>query len=149
MTTVPGMDGTEALSGRTLVFYDGNCSLCRREITHYRRIDRSGELCWVDITDDHGLLDEHRLSFEAAMRELHVLDKSGVWHRGIDGFTVIWRHLPRYRWLSRLIQLPGIHPAARVAYRRFAEWRFTRRCTTGQCIPLHGTQCSDHSDRCS
>mgnify|MGYP000446977673 CR=1 FL=1 len=35
-------------SGRPLVFYDGSCPLCRREIAHYRRQDRAGALGWVD-----------------------------------------------------------------------------------------------------
>jgi len=34
---------------KPVVFYDGGCPLCRREIAHYRRIDGDRQLCWIDI----------------------------------------------------------------------------------------------------
>ena len=40
---------------RPMVFYDGGCPLCRREIAHYRRIDSTGSLRWVDaMTEQEG-----------------------------------------------------------------------------------------------
>lgn len=118
---------------RPAVFYDGNCPLCRREIAHYRRIDRSGQICWIDAAADHEALARHGLSLEQAMAELHVLDKTGAWRRGLDAFITIWVHLPPYRWLARLASLPGLKQLLAAAYRLFARWRYRRRCGSDGC----------------
>ena len=39
---------------RPMVFYDGGCPLCRREIAHYRRIDSAERLRWVDALNEPG-----------------------------------------------------------------------------------------------
>jgi predicted DCC family thiol-disulfide oxidoreductase YuxK len=118
---------------RPAVFYDGGCPLCRREIAHYRRIDRSGRICWIDAATDHEALARHGLSLEQAMAELHVLDTTGAWRRGLDAFITIWTHLPPYRWLARLAGLPGLKQVLAVAYRLFARWRYRRRCGSDGC----------------
>lgn len=41
---------------RPVAFYDGGCGLCRREIAHYRAIDRDNRIEWVDINTDRRLL---------------------------------------------------------------------------------------------
>lgn len=118
---------------RPVVFYDGACPLCRREIAHYRRIDRSGGLDWIDAASDAETLARYGLSIERAMAELHILDTTGAWCRGLDAFITIWTHLPPYRWLARLASLPGLNQALAVAYRHFARWRYRRRCGSGGC----------------
>jgi len=40
-------------SGRTqlpMIFFDGECPPCRREIAHYRRLQGAELIEWVDIT---------------------------------------------------------------------------------------------------
>jgi predicted DCC family thiol-disulfide oxidoreductase YuxK len=119
--------------GRPLVFFDGGCPLCRREIEHYQRRDRAGALEWVDITRDGQLLAAHGLSAQRAMERLHVLDGEGRWRVGAWGFAAIWERLPGYRWLARLVW--GLHllPALDAAYRPFARWRLRRRCGSDRC----------------
>jgi predicted DCC family thiol-disulfide oxidoreductase YuxK len=34
------------------VFYDGKCGMCRKEITHYKRIAPENVFNWIDITVD-------------------------------------------------------------------------------------------------
>ena len=125
---------------RPVVFYDGSCPLCRREIDHYRRVDRAGRLHWLDIAGEPDRLALSGLSLSDAMAELHVLDAAGQWQRGVDAFLVIWHHLPRYRWLATLVSVTGLHRPLRVAYRRFAAWRYQRRCADGGCPVTHGTR---------
>jgi predicted DCC family thiol-disulfide oxidoreductase YuxK len=117
-----------------VVFYDGGCPLCRREIAHYRRRDRRQRLDWVDVTTAAGKLERHGLNFEQAMAELHVLDEAGHWQRGIDAFLVIWDHLPAYRWLVAPASTPGLKHLLAFGYQRFAAWRYRHRCS-GSCSP--------------
>jgi len=120
-------------TARPTVFYDGDCPLCRREISHYRRVDRANKLHWVDAVNEPESLGEHSLSLEQAMTELHVLDAAGRWQRGVDAFLVIWQHLPVYRWLAKLVTVLGLHCPLGYVYHHFAAWRYRQRCETGSC----------------
>jgi predicted DCC family thiol-disulfide oxidoreductase YuxK len=121
-----------------VVFFDGGCPLCRREIAHYRRIDTGQRLRWVDAVSEPGALKTHGLSLQAAMAELHVLDGNGCWRRGIDAFLVIWQQLPAYRWLAKIIITLGLRRPLAFAYRHFAAWRNRRRCGDHGCSANSG-----------
>jgi predicted DCC family thiol-disulfide oxidoreductase YuxK len=116
-----------------VVFYDGDCPLCRREIAHYRRIDKARRLRWVDAASDAKALAVHGLSHEQAMAELHVRDGTGGWHRGIDAFILIWTRLPAYRWLAHAVSILRLRRPLAFAYRHFAVWRYRRRCGADSC----------------
>jgi len=47
-----------------IVFYDGGCPLCRREIAHYQRIDRDGLIRWLDIQQSEDELQANGLTWE-------------------------------------------------------------------------------------
>jgi predicted DCC family thiol-disulfide oxidoreductase YuxK len=126
------MSGTPAVP---VVFYDGGCPLCRREIAHYRRLDTAARLRWVDAATDDEALTAHGLDYPRAMAELHVLDSEGRWQRGIDAFLVIWNRLPGYRRLAWIITRLGLRGPLGWAYRHFAAWRYRRRCTDGCALP--------------
>ena len=132
--------GPGYLDPRPIVFFDGACPLCRREIAHYRRIDRVQRLHWVDAATEAKILAAHGLDPERAMAELHVLDGNGRWQRGVDAFLVIWSHLPRYRWLARLIAIFGLRTPLGFIYRRFAAWRYRNRCGTNNCVAATGSR---------
>lgn len=119
---------------RTTMFYDGSCPLCRREVAHYRRLDRSGRVHWLDIAADPTPLQAHGVSPEQAMRRLHALDADGRLVSGAWAFAAIWRELPGYRWLARLVTALHLLPLMDAVYRRFARWRYARRCREGICL---------------
>lgn len=123
---------------RPVVFYDGACPLCRREMAHYRRLDRAERLRWVDAVDEPETLAMHALSLEDAMAELHVLDGSGRWQRGVDAFLIIWQQLPAYRWLAKIVTVLGLRHPLGFAYRHFAAWRYRRRCGSRGCTANRG-----------
>jgi len=120
-------------SNKTTVFYDGGCRLCRREIDHYRRIDQSGRIRWLDITREREALATYGLSVHASMARLHVYDRDGCWQTGAYGFAAIWAELPRYRWLARALRRARLLPALEIVYIPFARWRLKRRCTVSPC----------------
>jgi predicted DCC family thiol-disulfide oxidoreductase YuxK len=125
---------------RPVVFYDGACPLCSREIAHYRRIDRARRLRWVDAATEAKILAAHGLDLERAMAELHVLDGNGGWHRGVDAFLVIWSRLPAYRWLARLVSTLDLRTPLGFVYRHFAAWRYRNRCGTNSCAAAMGSR---------
>lgn len=114
-------------------FFDGGCPLCSREIAHYRRIDRGGRIQWIDVTQDQAALAAAGLDLPSAMRRLHVQEPDGRLLSGIDAFLAIWRRLPRWRWLARLVTGLHLRRPLEWGYVRFAERRFRRRCAEGAC----------------
>lgn len=99
----------------TKVLYNAECPVCRYEIHHYR-----------DYADDNGLplrfddlnvcaLDRWGVSADQAARRLHVLHK-GELFSGIPAFLVLWAEMPRYRWLGRVVGLPGVRQIASLGY---------------------------------
>jgi predicted DCC family thiol-disulfide oxidoreductase YuxK len=114
-------------------FFDGGCPLCRREIAHYRQLDRRGAIRWVDILDDRGALEEAGIDRETAMRRLHVAEADGTIRTGVPAFVAIWRRLPGYRYLATLVDGLGLVRPLDLVYGRFADWRLKRRCTGDAC----------------
>jgi len=112
---------------RPVAFYDGGCGLCRREVAHYRVIDRDNRIEWVDINSDRRLLDMLGVSHEQAMKRMHVLGADGVLRDGAAAFVALWSALPYYRVIARLIYLTRTTGLLDAAYRRFAPWRYARR----------------------
>lgn len=121
-------------SSPLMVFYDGGCSLCGREIQHYRRLPATRPIDWIDVTREPEKLTDFNINATAALAEFHVLDETRRLHKGADGFLLLWSALPYYRRLSSVCQALRIQPLMRWLYARFARWHFRRRCAAGACV---------------
>ena len=108
------------------VLYDGKCGLCSKEIAYYRRVAPGGVFNWLDIATDPRPLAVFGLSQPQALRRLHVRDAEGQWHVGVAAFILIWRYLPRWRFLAVILSIPGVREVADGLYNRFADYRFAR-----------------------
>ena len=75
----PSLSAGREPVARPLVFYDGGCPLCRREIAHYQRIDADDRLDWIDISREPERVRNYGLSVARALQRLHVLDAGGAW----------------------------------------------------------------------
>jgi predicted DCC family thiol-disulfide oxidoreductase YuxK len=120
-----------AHDARVLVLFDGGCPLCRREIAHYRRLDRAARVYWVDITAPATPPEAFGIDLGEALSLFHVRDVAGRWQIGAYGFVTLWEALPYYRHAGRLIRRLRLTGILDRAYRRFARWRFARRCDEG------------------
>jgi predicted DCC family thiol-disulfide oxidoreductase YuxK len=124
-------DSRAAVAGgcpeRPVLFYDGGCPLCRREIAHYRRLDRAGRVDWVDLYAQPDLAERYGVSWHTAMQRIHLLEIDGRLVTGAHAFAALWRRLPGYHWLARLVSLPGVLPLLDRGYASFARWRWRRR----------------------
>lgn len=121
------------MTTKTTVLYNGACPICRREIDHYRRLDRQGDqaLGFTDISADGRMLERLVLSEDAAKRRLHVLGADGRLLAGVPAFAAIWERLPRYRWMARLSRVTVLGRLLGWAYEpiAFALYRLDRRRT--------------------
>ena len=71
-----------------------------------------------------------------ALKRFHVRDADGTLVSGAEGFGHLWLALPAWRWLGRIVLLPGVVQAAELAYRGFLVVRpalqWTVRATTSK-----------------
>jgi predicted DCC family thiol-disulfide oxidoreductase YuxK len=100
-----------------VTYYNGSCPVCRFEIDHYRDKEIAG-LGWRDISRDDAALAELGISRDDAKRRLHVMLPDGTVRSGVDAFAEIWRRMPGFNWLSRLVSAPVIRPVAGWIYDR-------------------------------
>lgn len=100
-------DRAEPPASGMMVYYDGGCPLCSREIRVMRRLDRNRRLSFLDITR-HDVGDMDR---DALLRRFHVRGADGQTVSGAAAFAAVWRELPALSWLGRLA---AIRPVARV-----------------------------------
>jgi len=89
------------------VFYNNSCSICRAEINLYKK-EKKKKINWVDITNNPKAKIETKKSKKELLRRLHV-KKSGKVYEGIDAFLLIWKEIPKYRFLYYLFKLPIIY----------------------------------------
>ncbi len=113
-------------ANKTVVYYDGICKLCLKEINYYKKIAPPLTFIWIDIARNGQALLDDGITQEQALRYLHIKDASGKLHVGVDAFQLLWSNLPRWRLLSLLLEISPVRYVARIAYRLFADRRFKR-----------------------
>ena len=116
-----------------MVFYDGSCPLCSREIRHYQRRRHAGRLRWVDVSTPEYDSTEFGLDQTRAMARFHVMDRHGDWQTGAAGFVALWSELPAYRWLATFIRQLRLVSLLDWCYQHFSNWRLRRQCSTSEC----------------
>jgi len=118
-----------------IVFFDGSCPMCRREIEYYKGMKGADKIDWLDITSPAINVELFGLSHETAMARFHTLDSSGKWHTGAYGFVALWRHLNALKWASFTIKKLYLTAFLDRIYIVFAKWRLSKNkvCNDESC----------------
>ena len=91
-----------------VVYDDGGCPVCAREIAHYRRVQGGDRITWLDVSPPDSPACTFDLDRATALARLHVRDEVGQLHVGGAAFLVLWRALPGWaRWTRWLDNAPG------------------------------------------
>lgn len=123
------------MPNKPILFFDGQCPLCRREIAHYQRLDSDQRVDWQDLFDPATRLDTWNLDKLDAMRVIHAIGQDGQVLKGVNAFMVIWQELPYYRHLATVIRTLRLESLLNWAYLKFASRRFKSRCKEGCSLP--------------
>jgi predicted DCC family thiol-disulfide oxidoreductase YuxK len=88
------------------VYYNESCSICRAEINHYKK-QNTKEIEWVDITNNIVAEKDTSKDDKALLRRLHV-EENGQVFAGAKAFLLVWKKIPKYKFLYTFFRLPII-----------------------------------------
>jgi predicted DCC family thiol-disulfide oxidoreductase YuxK len=111
-------------AGGPIVYFDGSCALCRREIAIAKRLTADQNLAYVDISGRDGA--EHLdcdLTVAEAMARFHVRRADGQVASGAAAFIEMWSAAPRLSWLRVLTRSPAMLSALDKIYNAFLKIR--------------------------
>lgn len=102
-----GADYVCLMRQKTKVIYNASCPVCSFEINAYQRYAQEHDLP-VGFDDlNQTDLAKYGLTKDQAARRLYVLHDAQMID-GIPAFVALWSEMPRYRWLARVVNVPGI-----------------------------------------
>ena len=87
-------------------FYNESCKICRTEIKHYKKINKS--IDWIDVINNKSATIDTKLSPKELIRRLHII-KDNKLYKGLDAFLIVWSEIPRYKFLAKFGKLPIIY----------------------------------------
>ena len=102
-----------------LVWFDGGCPLCRREIALMRRLDRRRAITFLDVTRDDTACPIDRA---ALLARFHARE-DGRTLSGAAAFAAMWRAIPWLRPLGLAARNPRVLAALESLYCRFLKLR--------------------------
>ena len=88
------------------VYFNNSCKICKAEIDLYKK-EKIQEIDWIDITDNNLATEETSKDSKELLRRLHVKDRGKVLE-GAEAFLVLWKKMPKYKFLYNFFKLPII-----------------------------------------
>ena len=86
------------------VYYNESCNICRAEINLYKR-QNIKEIDWIDITNNVAAEKDTLRDDKSLLRRLHV-EENGKIFDGAKAFLLVWKKIPKYRFLYKFFKLP-------------------------------------------
>jgi predicted DCC family thiol-disulfide oxidoreductase YuxK len=102
-----------------IVWYDGACPLCIREIAMMRRLDRAGRINFVNVADPNASCPLDRTLLLA---RFHA-SENGTILSGAAAFASMWRAIPLLRPLGLVARNRTILALLERAYLMFLRFR--------------------------
>ncbi|KAM9344309.1 uncharacterized protein KZ484_016661 [Pholidichthys leucotaenia] len=122
------------------VLYDGLCPICVTEIRFLQFLQRNHpeKVQFIDISlPGYDSTKYQDVTYEMAMREMHVIDEKDEVYSGVPAFAVMYSAVG-LGWLGRFMMWSPVRPFMVKSYTIFAKNRlkWTGRgedCATGRC----------------
>lgn len=115
-----------------IVWFDGSCPLCNREIALMRRLDKAKAISFIDVAEADSFCPLDRADLLA---RFHAQENGSILS-GAAAFAAMWRAIPGLRRLGVLAQNQFILAGLERAYLVFLRFRprlqrFMRRLDAG------------------
>ena len=96
------------------VYFNNSCKICKAEIDLYKK-QKINEIDWVDITDNELAEKETSKDSKELLRRLHIKDGEKILG-GAEAFLLLWKKMPKYKFLYNFFKLPIIFSIFSVVY---------------------------------
>ena len=106
------------------VYYNESCGICRAEINLYKK-QNIEEIDWVDITNNIAAENETSKDDKTLLRRLHVIEDGKVFE-GAEAFLLVWKKIPKYKFLYKFFKLPIIFTLFNFAYEIIAYFLYLK-----------------------
>ena len=112
---------TASKSPPAVVYYNSACPVCDAGVCAMRERMPEGRVEWVDVHRRPEVLDALGLQLEDVRERLHLVDASGTTRIGADAIADVLTLSPRWRWLGKPMQWPGVRTLGAWLYNAFAR----------------------------
>ena len=106
------------------VYYNNSCNICRAEINLYKK-QNIKEIEWVDITDNSVAEKDTSKDNATLLRRLHV-EENGKVFDGAKAFLIVWKKIPKYKFLYNFFKLPIIFNIFSIFYEIIAFFLYLK-----------------------
>ena len=96
------------------VYFNNSCKICKAEIDLYKK-EKIKEIDWVDITNNDLAEKETSKNNKELLRRLHVKEGTEI-VQGAKAFLLLWKKMPKYKFLYNFFKLPIIFNAFSIVY---------------------------------
>ena len=106
------------------VYFNNSCKICKAEIDLYKK-ERIEEIDWIDITNNKLAEEETSKDSKQLLRRLHVKDGEKILG-GADAFLLLWKKMPKYKFLYNFFKLPIIFHIFSLVYELIAFFLYIK-----------------------
>ena len=106
------------------VYFNNSCKICKAEINLYKK-EKIKEIDWIDITSNRLAEKETCRSDKELLRRLHVVENDRV-IQGAEAFLLLWKKMPKYKFLYNFFKLPIIFNLFSIAYEVIAFFLYLK-----------------------
>ena len=106
------------------VYFNNSCKICRAEINLYKK-ENIKEIDWVDITNNLTAEKETLKNDKDLLRRLHVKEGEKI-IEGAEAFLLVWKKIPKYRFLYKFFKLPIIFTLFKYGYEIIAFFLYLK-----------------------
>ena len=106
------------------VYYNESCNICRAEINLYKK-QNIEEIDWIDITNNVAAENETLKDDKTLLRRLHVIQDGKIFE-GVEAFLLVWKKIPKYKFLYKFFKLPIIFTLFKIAYEIIAYFLYLK-----------------------
>ena len=132
---------------KALVYYDGSCSICRREIDFYRRRRGAEKFQWVDLSTAPEALPDG-VTLKDALSTFHIQTSEGRVLRGATAFAAVWSELPAFRAFGIVSAMWPFNWLLSGLYSLFLQYRNPTPAQCGLSPDGAGSYRNNSSSRC-
>ncbi|WP_440056696.1 thiol-disulfide oxidoreductase DCC family protein (plasmid) [Pseudoalteromonas sp. T1lg65] len=107
-----------------IIFYDGRCPLCAKEMDHLKQHDHHNQIVLKNVHCENFASEYPEINKQHALNVLHGYDFQGKLIKGLDVTVLAWQTVGKHRWLG-ILRWPLIRTISDLCYLFFAKHRMT------------------------